>query len=941
MNAAVVSLTESLSLSDSTVEKTGGISLETRTGDGTLVIGTTYRITPSPTNGTGTFTVTDGDSNDTDGANNGLIAIDLVMFDDYVVEMITPPTGYVVTTNTTSLSLSTTANPSVLFTVITSGTTLADVDPIVTTTSPILNSTSLSTLQGLSAVIVNQTESSIDTSEDLPEIIAVGINNTDGIANAIGNQSHIKVTTNVAQGTSGSSWLDTLDMPIHTLPSDNNLAAVIAPIVSSETTSHQMVCSPSFKEIIPGQTMIMSVNSSLIPSIGGITLFNVTSASSATSDGTFESDYTCIEVDNEIPSGDASLASSGITNELELYLNVGYNHEINSAGFNWNEENNFAEPGRISVLIPKPTSEDIITLENGCADVEVHTLIGTNWDSTIDTVISNTPSDDKTDFCEVIFESDHYSQKAVSSKRTTSPGSSSSSGDSGSGSSGSSGGSGGGGASVGFAGILETPLSINEVSYDKCRENMVRILVSSDAELPPTVTMYTAKSGTVQATLAEIQPFAESNQITNIDRYVYEAPIAEDELFFTIRVTEIGHDGQQNTVQTIIHADECSETVVVVDTPIDDEQVRIDRPRIFDTKFQIGTGDKQKSSIDSVLYIDKQDLTVSAIIDSKSLLNRVELRTVPLGEVDQNYIAIRMNVTSLAVSDTSYIVTATLPSYFMIEPGVKYWIHVLDEEGYTTDSRPYEIGVKPTKLSNVSVEMDVPTVKAAGSSINPEVYVFTNNAPAYGKVSLIADGKVVAERAQFFDLGQTKVTFDWDVPESDSYSSNELQGKVDLYDSTISTTSAVVHSHPKTLSMPASELASLGLIEIDGQLIAEPALLYSSNSDENVQFRITDPQGQCVIGATDDCTINESTKDNRGGLTSIMYGDQVLRVRYSGADNALERFSITSIDPITQPWIVTLETTDENMLQDAHATTEPIVKVKYRYHSETITVFSN
>jgi hypothetical protein len=27
-------------------------------------------------------------------------------------------------------------------------------------------------------------------------------------------------------------------------------------------------------------------------------------------------------------------------------------------------------------------------------------------------------------------------------------------------------------------------------------------------------------------------------------------------------------------------------------------------------------------------------------------------------------------------------------------------------------------------------------------------------------------------------------------------------------------------------------------------------------------------------------------------------------------------------------------------LQEAHATTEPIIKIKYRYHSETVTVFS-
>jgi len=120
---------------------------------------------------------------------------------------------------------------------------------------------------------------------------------------------------------------------------------------------------------------------------------------------------------------------------------------------------------------------------------------------------------------------------------------------------------------------------------------------------------------------------------------------------------------------------------------------------------------------------------------------------------------------------------------------------------------------------------------------------------------------------------------------------------------------------------------------------AEPALIYSSNSDENLRFHLTDPQGQCVIGSTDDCMINENTKGNRGGLTSIMYGDQVLRVKYSGADNALERFSITSIDPITGQWTVSVETED-GFIQQAHATEDISVKVKYRYHSETITAFS-
>jgi hypothetical protein len=115
--------------------------------------------------------------------------------------------------------------------------------------------------------------------------------------------------------------------------------------------------------------------------------------------------------------------------------------------------------------------------------------------------------------------------------------------------------------------------------------------------------------------------------------------------------------------------------------------------------------------------------------------------------------------------------------------------------------------------------------------------------------------------------------------------------------------------------------------------------MYASNADESLRFMVTDPQGQCIIGGTEECLINESTKGKRGGLESISYGDQILRVRYSGADNALERFSITSIDPIIGQWTVSVETED-GFIQQAHATEDISVKIKYRYHSETITVFS-
>jgi hypothetical protein len=150
----------------------------------------------------------------------------------------------------------------------------------------------------------------------------------------------------------------------------------------------------------------------------------------------------------------------------------------------------------------------------------------------------------------------------------------------------------------------------------------------------------------------------------------------------------------------------------------------------------------------------------------------------------------------------------------------------------------------------------------------------------------------------------------------------------------------VVSSHPRTITVIGSEMPTLEVIQRNGEILVDPALVYASNADSNVRFTVTDPQGQCIIGGATECLVNDSTRGNRGGLESIPYGDQILRVKYSGADNALERFSITSIDPIVGQWNISLESED-GFIQEAHASEDSIVKIKYRYHSETITVFSN
>jgi len=190
-----------------------------------------------------------------------------------------------------------------------------------------------------------------------------------------------------------------------------------------------------------------------------------------------------------------------------------------------------------------------------------------------------------------------------------------------------------------------------------------------------------------------------------------------------------------------------------------------------------------------------------------------------------------------------------------------------------------------------------------------------------------------------FGTGQTQIIFNWNTPKSDGYVEYDIQGLVELYDSEVSTAPSILATHPKTVTVSADEMPALQVIQRDDTILVDPALVYASKTDDTVRFTVTDPTGQCIIGSADECLVNESTRVTRGGLESVPYGDQLLRVRYSGADNALERFSITSIDPIVGQWSVSLETED-GYVQQAHASEDVDVKIKYRYHSETVTAFS-
>jgi len=86
--------------------------------------------------------------------------------------------------------------------------------------------------------------------------------------------------------------------------------------------------------------------------------------------------------------------------------------------------------------------------------------------------------------------------------------------------------------------------------------------------------------------------------------------------------------------------------------------------------------------------------------------------------------------------------------------------------------------------------------------------------------------------------------------------------------------------------------------------------------------------------------VSESTAYNRGGLTTVEVDGQTLRIKYSGADSALERFSITSFEPILGNWKVELESTD-GAVPYAHAQDEVLMKVQYRGEkSPVVTILS-
>lgn len=242
------------------------------------------------------------------------------------------------------------------------------------------------------------------------------------------------------------------------------------------------------------------------------------------------------------------------------------------------------------------------------------------------------------------------------------------------------------------------------------------------------------------------------------------------------------------------------------------------------------------------------------------------------------------------------------------------------------------------------MEMDTTTIKAQGTTLRPVTYVTsTSEMPVYGDLSLVVDGKTTVTKQVLLEPGQNIIDISWKIPKTDSMTQYDIQSKLELYEDTTITSEATINAYVRTEKMALDgALESISYVTDEaGNAIARPALLYASIVTQGVRFHVTAPDGTCVIGGEAGCLVNDSTIQRRGGLDSVIIDRQIYGVSYSGADNILERFSITSSGPIVGNWKVHLESA-EIFGQSASAQTELWLKVKYRAeHNQSIIVSSD
>ncbi len=538
---------------------------------------------------------------------------------------------------------------------------------------------------------------------------------------------------------------------------------------------------------------------------------------------------------------------------------------------------------------------------------------------------------------DLIVWTNHFTGFATWTSSTSTPGTAPSTSTSGAGGGATGAGASGTGASASSNGGGAGPyLKIQKISYDVCDKQIVRIQVATEVNSTnPMVIVRTSITGVVTAKLVADQPYAQENVNATIRKLVYEASINPKETSFEVLALEsIGHN--IFSVGKTVEVTGCSEDLdfTKVELTIQPAVIDLAVPKIFDIKFQVGNGTKQLALEPTTQFVNNQPLSVYAIVDTPTQITVSELRFMGIEDNQTGqYHDITMNVVPLQISNSTYLLSGTIPSELLQAPGMKYWIHVENNAGKKVDSDTATIGVKPSyPVLLGGIELDAKMARIEGTTGHPTAYLTNNSTgPVYGYVELIVNGTAVyTSPSQIFNTGQNMINLEWKTPTVGKISQYQLQARAVISGESIDTMPSYVNTFPGTVNLPISKLVTVNDISIGNNTIAKASTLYSSFvNDGTMRFQVTASDGTCIIGASDNCLVTKSTLGLAGNFKTVTIGDQIYRVRYSGSDDSLERFSITSVDSLSGNWKVEIDSTN-GLIPTVHAMDDVPLKVKYR-----------
>jgi hypothetical protein len=184
------------------------------------------------------------------------------------------------------------------------------------------------------------------------------------------------------------------------------------------------------------------------------------------------------------------------------------------------------------------------------------------------------------------------------------------------------------------------------------------------------------------------------------------------------------------------------------------------------------------------------------------------------------------------------------------------------------------------------------------------------------------------------------VNLEWSIPKG-AEPKYQVSAQLNLYDKPISTSQTTLRTFQDTKMYSIFEPVMTDSVVDNGEMVARTGLIYSSDDDPTLHYHVISPDGTCIIGKSNSCLVKDSTTGNRGNTVSVELDGQIYRIRYSGQNSPLERFSITSVDPIVGTWSVMLES-DTGIIPEAQAIEDVHLKVKYRAtYTKLVTVASD